>query len=159
MRPRVNTKKHIVQQGINAITAGTIKNLLLARAVAAPSGSTQVTEGSIITAIFIEMWYLATSSQPGSVTVTLEKRIGSMAAMSFTNSATLDAYTNKKNILYTTQGITPDSNGNPIPLLRQWLKIPKGKQRFGLEDSLILNISANVEGLTECGVAIYKEQF
>lgn len=81
-----------------------------------------------------------------------------MPAMTFTNSATLDSYSNKKNVLYTTQGLTPDANGNPIPFVRQWFKIPKGKQRFGLTDSLVLNISANVEDVTHCGLMIYKEQ-
>ncbi len=81
-----------------------------------------------------------------------------MAAMTFTNSATLDSYTNKKNLLYITQGVSPDANGNPVPVLRQWFKIPKGKQRFGLADALILNLSANVEDMTHCGVFIYKEQ-
>ena len=160
MRPRVNVQKHFVQQGIDEVLAGTIRNLTLVRSVSGvPAGSSQVKEGAIISAIFIEMWFQAGSQQIGSVTATLEKRIGSMAAMTFLDSATLDDYTNKKNIFYTTQGLTPDANGNPLPLLRQWFKIPKGKQRFGLEDSLILNMSANVENLSICGVAIFKEQF
>ena len=123
------------------------------------AGSVQVREGAIISAVYIEMWILAGSSQPGSFTISLEKRIGGQPAMTFLNSATLDSYPNKKNILYTTQGLSPDANGNPVPIMRGWYKIPKGKQRFGLSDSLILNMSANVEDMSHCGVFIYKEQY
>jgi len=69
--------------------------------------------------------------------------------------AALHTYANKKNILYMTQGITGDSNTNPTPWIRQWILIPKGKQRFGLNDRLQLNIRAISEDFEWCGINIY----
>ncbi len=127
-----------------------------AQDAASAVNANQVVEGSVIKAVYVEMWLLAGSQQPGSITVTLEKLIGSSTTMTFLESSQLFTYSNKKNILYCTQGITPDANGNPIPFLRGWFKIPKGKQRFGLNDRLLLNISANVEDCTFCGQFVYK---
>ncbi len=159
MRAIINSNKHIVQEGIDEVMAGTIKNLQIVIAVAEPntSNSDEVEQGSIIKAVYVEMWLLAGSQQPGSVTVTLEKVIASSTAMTFGASALLYNYANKKNILFTSQGLTPDANGNPVPFIRQWMKIPKGKQRFGLNDKLVFNISANLENVTFCGLYIYKE--
>ncbi len=159
MRAKVNTKKHFVQYPIDVTPMATIKNITLARSVSAPASSDEVTEGASISAIFVELWLLAGSQQPGNFIVTLEKRMGSMAAMTTVNASDLQNYTNKKNIFYTTEGLIGDANSNPTPVLRQWFKIPKSKQRFGLEDALILNISAGVEDITTCGFSTYKEQF
>ena len=72
----------------------------------------------------------------------------------------MNSYANKKNILYTTQGVLGDTNSNPIPAMRGWFKIPKGKQRFGLGDKLNLNItSLTADGMENCGIFIYKEYF
>jgi len=60
--------------------------------------------------------------------------------------------------LYTTQGLTSEQNANAVPIIRQWFKIPKGKQRFGLGDQMVLNISAAQEGVENCGMFIFKEQ-
>ena len=159
VRPTVNSEKHYRQLPINQELAGTVRNIQVIKAVADPSTSSEVRVGAVVKAVYVEIWLLSGSSQPGSVTVTLEKAIGSMSNMSFVESATLHDYSNKKNVLYVTQGLTPDSNGNPVPFMRQWFKIPKGKQRFGLEDRIMLNLSANLETLDSCGVLIFKEYY
>ena len=159
VRPTINSEKHLRQLPINQELAGTIRNIQVIKAVASPSTSSEIRVGAVVKAVYVEIWLLSGSSQPGSVTVSLEKLPGTSPEMSFVDSATLNDYGNKKNILYVTQGLTPDSNGNPVPFMRQWYKIPKGKQRFGLEDSLQLNLSANLETLDSCGVLIFKEYF
>jgi len=139
--------------------AGTITNVVLARTVDASNLTglaSEIATGTVLKAIYVEIWILAGAQQPGSFTVTVEKKVASTALMSFAQSATLNSYTNKKNILYTTQGVSPDANGNPVPVVRQWIKIPKGKQRFGLNDQVVLNLSANVENMTHCGLGIFK---
>ncbi len=105
------------------------------------------------------MWLLAGSQQPGSFQLTLEKISSNAPDMTHNDSTLLHDYGNKKNILYTTQGLVGDANTNPSPLLRQWFKIPKGKQRFGLGDKLNLNLSSFAENITSCGVIIYKEYY
>ncbi len=69
----------------------------------------------------------------------------------------MNSYANKKNILYHTQGISNDGVANAQAVVRQWFKIPKGKQRFGLGDSLKLSISTQAEAINFCGFATYKE--
>ncbi len=115
--------------------------------------------GAVVKAVFVEMWLLADGNQLGSFTFTVEKVPANAAAMTASDGADLNGYNNKRNILFTSQGLNPDMNANPIPVVRQWIKIPKGKQRFGQGDNLIINTLANLEGVSFCGVVIFKEYF
>ena len=160
VRPTVNSVKHIRQFPIEDITAGTIKNASIVTVSSqSPTGATQVRVGATVKAVYIELWVLANMNAVGSMTITVEKISSGGPAMTFTDSATLNEYANKKNILYTTQGLTPENDGNPVPFLRMWIKIPKGKQRFGLGDSLAMNVSANLEDHKICGTTIFKEYY
>jgi len=77
--------------------------------------------------------------------------------MNYANSIALDSYVNKKNILYTTMGLVGPNDEQPLPIIRQWFKIPKGKQRMGSNDTIKLNISAITNGLNYCGFSTNKE--
>ncbi len=159
VRPTINSEKHIVPEVFNAVGEGTIRNTLLVHAqdVSAMTGAVQdVTTGTIIKAVWIELWMIASAQNLGSITVSVEKQVGESVAMTFAQSAQMNDYSNKKNIFYITQGIIPEQNGNPIPFIRQWIKIPKGKQRFGLNDKLRVNVAANVEAVSMCGMYIFK---
>ncbi len=79
--------------------------------------------------------------------------------MSQAEHVALFDYDNKRNVMYHTQGITNDGVANATPFVRQWFKIPKGKQRMGLKESLNLAISTQAEAVNYCGFALYKEQF
>ncbi len=118
----------------------------------------EVAEGAIVKAIYLELWILD-SANDGSFVINLCKVPILNAGPTFTNMNSLGTYVNKKNILYTTQGLTPNNGvGNPIPIIRQWFKIPKTKQRFGLGDTLVLTIANNGANTLEyCGFALYKE--
>ncbi len=158
MKAPISSVKHYVQQGITQVTAGTMHTLVVvqARKLSDVTAANQVVEGSVVKAVFVELWSLSGSQQPGSVTMTVEKQQGNSDPMTFSESADLMSYRNKKNIFYTTQGLVGDANSNPTPFYRSWIKIPKGKQRFGLYDQLNINFSANLEDQTICGVNIYK---
>ncbi len=118
----------------------------------------QVVEGANVKAVFVEMWLLD-SGNDGSFIVSLEKRPAGLGLMNFAESNALGSYNNKKNLLYVTQGLSPNNGvGNPVPIIRQWFKIPKGKQRFGFQDKLVLNITNNgLNDLEFCGFFTYKE--
>ncbi len=120
--------------------------------------SNEVAEGSIIKAVFIEMW-LQNSANDGHSVMTLEKTQSGSVGPAFANMADLDSYLNKKNIFFTHEGLTSnDGVGNPIPVMNSWFKIPKSKQRFGLGDGLRLSISnPSSNTLNRCGKTIYKE--
>ncbi len=159
MRPRVNTEKHYVQQSLAVVASGAINNFVVAQAVAIPTTAVHVREGAIISAIYIEMWIQTDDAALGSSIITLEKLPGVGIPMTAAQSASLNTYFNKKNVFYTQMGLTPNNVQFPMASIRGWFKIPKGKQRMGLDDALILNIHGQSNGLSFCGFCIYKEQF
>ncbi len=160
MKPIIHSVKHYIQFPIDQIPTGTRQNIVLVEAVESTSANlaTEVEEGTSIKAVFIELW-LQNSANLGEEIVIIERvdRLGSGAT--FTNMGNLFAYINKKNVFFTHQGLaTNDGIGNPIRPVYMWVKIPKGKQRFGLGDKLVLsiaNVSAN--DLNRCGFSTYKE--
>ncbi len=158
MRPRVNTKKHYRQLSLGAVASGAITPLTLVEAVAAPSASHEVVEGAIVSAIYIEMWLTSDDTAAGTAIVTLEKIMGGGVAMTTTESAALADYDNKKNVLHTQMGLLGPNVQVPLASVKGWFKIPKGKQRFGLGDRLVLNLFGQSNGLAFCGFATYKEQ-
>ncbi len=159
VRPTINSEKHLVQVGIDVVTAASVKNIGIAIAKQSPSASFDVRVGAVIKAVYVEMWVQADAQNIGSQTIILEKIVGDGASADFSQMADLHNYPNKKNILYTTQGLTGESDTNPIPVMRGWYKIPKGKQRMGLGDKLQLTMSANLQNLEHCGMFIFKEYF
>ncbi len=159
----INSNKHFVQQAQSTVAAATISTRIVADAVVAPAttNASDVRQGAIIKAVWIELWIIGDGAAGllNSFNITLEKLPSNLATMAFIDSLALGAYTNKKNILYTTQGIVSQSDGvQPAPIIRQWFKIPQGKQRMGLGDRIVLNISNLIaNNLAICGMFIYKE--
>ncbi len=159
MKPVIHSTKHIVQYPFDQIATGTKQLITLIDSVNSASANlaTEVEEGAEIRAIYVELW-LQNSAGDAEQIVVIEKT-PNQAGPTFAQMAALFTYPNKKNILFTHQGLgSNDGTGNPQVIHRGWIKIPKGKQRFGLGDKLIMsiaNISSN--NLNRCGVAIYKE--
>ncbi len=160
----INTIKHYVHRTNVSLASGAIQNNLVAESVVAPATANafSVKEGSIIKAVWIEIWLLGGTSTADSTTqfnVTVEKLPGNTPVMTFANSSNLGAYLNKKNILYTTQGVlTGELNGpQSVPVIRGWIMIPKGKQRMGLDDRVACNIANTGVTLQVCGIFTYKE--
>jgi len=160
MKPIVQSTKHYVQQSRSQVATVSVANIDISESVVMASNNLvdEVLEGSLIKAVYVEMWILD-SSNDGSFIITLEKVNGGMPAMTFASINALGFYANKKNVFYTTQGLSPNNGvGNPIPIIRQWFKIPKGKQRQGLGDKFVLNIANNgLNDLEFCGFFTYKE--
>ncbi len=161
MRPRVHTEKHILQRSVTAIALGAVDDIVLASCVSVPaSGSAiDVREGCTISAIYCEYWVQTDDTGIGNTVLTLQKLSGAQPIMTATEAASLNAYDNKKNILYTSIGLISNNVTFPTNIVKGWFKIPKSKQRFSLGDRLIIDIFAQTNGLNYCGFAIYKEQF
>ncbi len=159
VRPMVHSTKHYVQEAQFTVAGGAIGVRPIATAVAVvdKNNREEIEEGSSIKAVFVEMWITANASTTGTSTINLEKRMGGQVAQTFAQAILLDAYPNKKNVLYATQGLIPRNTQNPVAIIRQWFKIPKSKQRFGLGDELILNFASITNGLVVCGFSTYKE--
>ncbi len=158
----IQSIKHYVHQNTLLIASGAIQNFAVADAVVAPAvgNAFDVAEGSVLKAVYIELWVIGASTTGTSsvFNMTIEKVPSNAPLMTFAQSQNLGAYANKKNILYVTQGIiTAQIDGaNPIPMHRAWILIPKGKQRMGAGDSIRLNVSA-IADIRVCGIFTYKE--
>jgi len=162
VRPTINSEKHIVQRSLSTIDGQTASTFIVVEADNDLPASRHVRVGAIVKAVYFELWYLGSASQPVVQTTTIEKLPSGLVDPTSVQMSDLNNYPNKKNIFYTTQGLVGDANTNPAPLLRQWIPIPKGKQRMGLGDKIIITIQALAEASNDleiCGVFIYKEYF
>ncbi len=159
MRPKVNTQKHYVQNSLFAVSSGAIVNKTIISAVAAPTAVNEVREGATVSAVYIEMWLSSDDAAAGTAIVTLEKLQAGVASMTAAQSALLNDYLNKRNIFYTQMGLLPSNVDYPMAVVKGWMRIPKGKQRFALGDKLKLNLHGQSNGLAACGFYTYKEQF
>ncbi len=162
MRAVIKSKKHIFQISQSTVSQAAIVNTVIADADEATSTTPQgIEEGAIVKACYVEFWVSQDSaSVVGSYTLILAKITTGTALPNTGNLAALHDYQSKKNILFSAQGLLTPNDGGQVPVLRGWYKIPKGKQRFGLNDRLVIalrnnNLAAN--DINFCGLAIYKE--
>ncbi len=155
----INTEKHIVNHPRFTVASGVIAEINVTEAVAVvnKNAPNEVEEGSLVKAVYLEYWMTSDATAQGSAVVTLEKLPAGGSDMSFTESQNLNTYLNKKNILNTFEGLIPPNLQNPVPILRGWYKIPKGKQRQGLGDKIQLNFANITNGMAVCGFDLYKE--
>ncbi len=160
VRPMVHSVKHYVQVSLSTVAASARNAESVARALESTvaNSADEVPEGSSIKAVFMEMWVVGSANDTNFI-ATLLKLPGGLGTPSFSDMTDLFAYKNKKNILYTTQGIAQnDGVSSAIPIYRGWVKIPKSKQRFGLGDSLYFILATQGSGtLDYCGFFTYKE--
>ncbi len=161
--PPINSIKHMFGHTQFSVPSASVTNNQEIESVSLPAvaNANEVRAGAVIKAVYIEYWIVSDSvNSTATFNITVEKRSGGQPSMTFTNANNLTAYPNKKNILYTTQGIVGNNGqNNAVPIVKQWVPIPKGKQRFGLGDTLFVNFAAITTGLQVCGISIYKEYF
>ncbi len=157
MRPTINSEKHYVQHPLTALASGVTTALTLAQTTsAAPTTAFHVRVGAVVKAVFLEYWIKDDASTQGNVLLSFVKTTDGQVP-NHTDMIALNAYQNKKNVLYHTQGLTNNDTANAQAFVRDWFKVPKGKQRLGLGDTLWLVISAQTSGQVFCGFATYKE--
>ncbi len=159
MRPKVHTEKHYVQFSLGATASGAITSLKLAESVAAPTAKDEVREGCTISAVYVEMWLTSDDTAGGTCISTFHKKPPGTANLTVAQSADLNTYPGKNNIFSTHMGLLGPNVQVPIPVFREWIKIPRGKQRMELGAQLKLNLHGQSNGLAFCGFVIYKEQY
>ncbi len=159
MQAPITSRKHIVQHSLGSVTAGNVAtaDFILAVKPADANLPTEVVAGAVVKAVYIEYWVASDDATQSTFIFTIEKKSSTQTDITAAQMASLDGYGNKKNILFTSMGLTSQKIGTPTPVLRQWIKIPKGKQRFGLEDELVVNLMGQSDGVTFCGFALFKE--
>ncbi len=156
----INSRKHYAHNSSAAIASGAIRAIVVTDAVATPAAANEIEQGSVVKAVHLENWLTGTEASPNTSQFTLivEKVPSAQASATVAQMANLGTYPNKKNILYSTQGILGSSvdGQSTVPVIRNWLLIPKGKQRQGLGDRIVMTILA-VGALRSCGLSTYKE--
>ncbi len=158
MRAIIKSVKHYFHTPATVISSGALGLITLVDAIvegATRSNAFDVFEGSNIKAVFVEYWISGVTIDK-TATWCILKRPANVAAPTVAEMANLGAYPNKKNILNVGQGLAP-TNGNVMNIYKGWVKIPKGKQRFGLDDKLQLVVSAVGTNVNLCGVVTFKE--
>ncbi len=153
----IHSTKHFVQTAVVNLASGSRTNVDIVSAVA--QGSTlsttaQVWEGEVVKAVYVEYWVSGDTASKTVNAIVLKLPSG-VGVPSFTEMNNLQTYDNKKNILVTHQGLAP-SSGNIIPIFREWIAIPKGKQRMGLGDKITMVIAATGTIVNFCGINIFK---
>ncbi len=162
MRPILTSKKHYVQLSRSTAAANgiVVMDIIDATTVADVNQVFEVVEGSVVKAVYIELWALG-DGNAGSSIVCLAKQPVNTANFTFAALAAIGSSGNKKNVLFFHQGLAQnDGVGGPTVIMRGWYKIPKSKQRFGLSDRLVLTMASQTAGtdtIDYCGFAIYKE--
>ncbi len=160
MAPLV-TIKHMTNIENAVVAAAAVRSIELVQAVAqtAVANTGDVVEGSLVKACYFELWLKSNAALNGNAKfqLVIEKLPAGVTTITFAEMNNLMTYSNKKNILFTSQGIIGDKATQSIPISRDWYKIPKGKQRFGLDDKLIATVSATTESINTCGLTIFKE--
>jgi len=162
MRPVIHSKKHIVQISQGTIAQAAVVNISLADAAESPSTTPNgIIEGASLKNVFVELWLgNASTSVVGSYTCILYKNPSGGGDIGTASMAALHDYVNKKNILFTSQALVPPTDGGQVKVMGDWYKIPRGKQRFGLDDSLLIcvrNNNSTAVDINFCGVAVFKE--
>ncbi len=158
----IHTIKHYVHKTNTFVATGAIDSQDVVHAVVAPAtgAAEDVSEGSIVKAVYIERWILNSGATDTFNTFTLmvEKMPGNGTPITAAQMLNLGAYPNKKNILYTTQGALGASvdGAQGVPVIRAWVLIPKGKQRMGLDDEIVVTLHS-VGSSQICGITTYKE--
>ncbi len=162
VRPTVNSTKHYVQYSLATTTVGTVTSIELIDAKqlsAVSTGATDVRTGSVIKAVFIELWLRGQDTSAGSFVCTIGKNSVNSTGPTAAEMANLMDYNEKNNLFFVSQGLINDSLTAATPVYRGWMKIPKGKQRFGLGESLNINILAQALDVNHCGMSTYKEYY
>ncbi len=159
MKAPIHSQKHVIQNSLFAIAGGALTTVTIVNAVNVVNKnlSSEVEQGSIIKAVYVEYWLTGDDAVQGTAIVTLEKLSAAATTMTAAQSGALDSYPNKKNVLFTFMGLTPPNTQYPMVAVKGWIKIPRGKQRFGLDDKLLINFHGQSDGLQVCGFSIYKE--
>lgn len=157
----IHSVKHYVQTTLSSVTAGALGtiNVAVAAAPADVNSVSECIEGSVVKAIYCEYWLQQATASLGSFTFAVIKCPDSVVPVTG-DLAALGTYTNKKNVLFTSQGISPANDSNaPLNVIRGWIKIPKGKQRLAYGDILRVCLRNNngADDINYCGFTTYKE--
>ncbi len=159
MKAPINSTKHYVHIPIQSIADGARGSIILSTSVILPAtaAANEVREGSVIKAIFLELW-LSNDTADFTANACMGILQQGAAVPTFAQMNNMGAFEGKNNILEFHQGLAA-ADGNVIPMFRGWIKIPKGKQRQALGNETFCAASFTGSAGQFCGFATYKEYY
>ncbi len=159
MKSPIHSNKHYVHTPAAGVASGGVFTVILTDAIAEGTTRTnarQVTEGALVKAMYVEYWVKADNPNFTVSGAFLKLPGGGTLAPTAANMAAMASYENKKNCFDFHQGLAP-SGDQTLALFRQWYMIPKGKQRQGLGDQIVVTFAFAGSAGDVCGFATYKE--
>ncbi len=157
MKAAINSDKHYIQTVATAVASGAVLTINLVKSDNDLAAVEEVRVGSTVKAIYLEYWVVGAAAKFTGNTAVI-KRPGDLGNPTASEMANLQAYKNKNNVLVHHQGLMP-ADGNTIPMFREWISIPRGKQRMAQGDIISVSFAAVGTTVTVCGFATYKEYF
>ncbi len=108
----INSIKHVLNLENTTLASGSVRSVQCVQAVAqtAVSNIADVVEGSIVKAVYLELWFKsnAAAGTDDKFQLIVEKVIGNQVPITFTQMNNIMTYPNKKNIFFMTQGVVGD---------------------------------------------------
>ncbi len=159
----INTNKHYFHRTNISVGTGTVIAIEIVDAVTAPAVATagEVRQGAVIKAIMVEFWLWGAGATgvDTQFNFIIEKVSSGQASVTAAQIVNLGAYPNKKNVFFYSQGVIGAGvdGAQAIPVHRAWMLIPKGKQRMGLGDKIVVSMEPIGSSIQLCGFATYKE--
>ncbi len=161
MKAPITSVKHIVQHTNTVTATANVASHIVVDTLAigtARATTADVWEGCVIKAIYFEEWLNnQAADNDGQQIFIICKLPNGVAVPTGTNMLNLSAWENKGNILFTSQGNISNTDAPSQNIIRNWVKIPKGKQRMKLGDRIGAFMAPVGESIADCGLAIYKE--
>ncbi len=164
MRAVINSVKHIVQTTPTTVVAGAVGKITIAEGKALADidtvlSTTELRAGAVVKAVYCEIWITGDGTEQSSATWVFRVRPPGEGNMTFAEINALHGFLGKNTVLFTGQGLVPPNTQHPMSIFKGWIKIPKGKQRIPLGGQLEIVISSITNGVTFCGLQIYKEYY
>ncbi len=156
----IDSNKNIVPN-LTACVAGTRVGVTIAQAVDAPAGATaiEVKRGSVIKAMWLELWYSLSAEPTVGVSTIIDAYIWKNTGTNLTppNPGTVGTSNEKKWVLKNWKGIVgARTQGFPAYTWKGWIKIPRGFQRMAQDDVWQLQFLATGTNGLACTNVIYK---
>ncbi len=159
-RPVINSIKN-QPNGFDAGSAGANAFVLIAKAVNTPSSivSTDVSQGCIVKAIWVELWITASATVAEGVTTGIDAYIWKNPGGNLTAPApgSVGTSNEKKFVFKSWKGLIGSrKEGFPAYTWRGWVRVPKIYQRMGTDDLLQLVFKSTGVNTLVCNNFIYK---
>ncbi len=118
----INAIKHMVNIENSAVADAARRTIIVVQGVAqnAVSAVQDVVEGAIVKAVYVELWFKgnAVAGTEDKFQFVIEKLVSGSNGITFTEMNNLMTYENKRNILFTSQGVTGDLTTQSVPIHR-----------------------------------------